>query len=238
MKRKQIIIGISVFVLLILAGGVALYYYRHQNTTQKTTTIITQQNGQNSGANTTSLIPQTQTSVVMLYYPMTNFNNRITFRSFGQLVKPTDTVSPCGAPFSGYHDADDLEVTAAEVNTDVPVYAITDGMVLEVGPVSGYGGLLVLGVTIKRQSYTVYYGHINLGSTTLVAGNSVVAGQRLASLGAQCSAQTDGERKHLHFAIHIGTAIDVRGYVPTLSVLADWVNPKVFLAEDSASSIQ
>ncbi len=237
MKRKQIIIIVSALVILVIGSGAAWYYNKHKKVTSKTTTSTQQNSSQNSATNSAPQTPQNQVPAATLYYPMTNFVSRIMFRSFGQLVKPTDSVSPCGAPFSGYHDADDLEVTPVEVNEDVPVYAIADGTIREIGPVSGYGGLLVLGVTIKGQAYTVYYGHINLGSTTLVMGSSVKAGQRLASLGAQCSVQTDGERKHLHFAIHIGTGIDVRGYVPTLSELAAWVDPKTFLTENSASPI-
>jgi len=44
-------------------------------------------------------------------------------------------------------------------------------------------------------------------------------------LGKGYSDETDGERKHLHFAIHKGTKIDVRGYVQTKGELQDWLNP-------------
>ncbi len=175
---------------------------------------------------------------IALYYPMTNYESRVLVRSFGQLVRPTDAVSPCGAPFSGYHVADDLEVTINELNEEVAVYAIADGTVRQVGAVSGYGGLLVLETTINGQKYTVYYGHIDLNSTDLRVGDSVGLGQRLALLGAQCSSQTGGERKHLHFAIHKGLIVDVRGYVPNPSTLDSWVNPKTFFIENSASNIQ
>lgn len=227
MKRNSILFVVFA-VLLVVAGGVSLYLYR-KSVTRAVVSVPSDSQ------------PVTQTShtpAPVLYYPMTNFGSRITVRSFGQLVNSTDVVSPCGALFSGYHDAEDLEVTSLEVGLDVPVYAIADGIVREFGPVSGYGGLLVLGVTINGQNYTVYYGHINLGSATLEVGESVKAGQKLASLGAQCSTQTSGERKHLHFAMHVGTAIDVRGYVPTASELAAWIDPKAFLAINLASIIQ
>jgi len=229
MKRNLIIL-ICFGVLLLIAGSISLYFYKKTNTTKPVPTTAQQ-----------NIVPQAVPAPVAaatLYFPMTDFASRITFRTFGQLVRTTDIASPCGATFSGYHDADDLEVASTEVNTEVPVYAIADGTVREVGPVSGYGGLLVLGVTINGQSYTVYYGHINLGSTSLVAGSAVKAGQKLAILGAQCSVQTGGERKHLHFTIHSGTTIDVRGYVPSLDVLTAWVDPKVFLAQNMAANIQ
>jgi len=222
----------SIFALLILCGGIAWYLYASKKSVPN--------NVQNNVPNTVvPVTPQTETPVVAtLYYPMSGFDARISVREFGKLVKATDVVSPCGAPFSGYHDADDLEVTPAEVNVDVPVYAVADGVVKQVSAVSGYGGLLVLGVTLKDQSYTVYYGHINLGSATLVAGSSVKAGQKLASLGAQCSTQTSGERKHLHFAMHKGATVDVRGYVPTFGELAAWIDPKAYLADNLATEIK
>ena len=231
---KKRLIAVVALLVLILAGAMVWYLYGNKKAAQKTVPDTTQQNSAIPPSTPQPQVPMAAT----LYYPVTNFANRITVRSFGQLVKITDVVSPCGAPFSGYHDADDLEVTPSEVGVDVPVYAIADGTVREIGPISGYGGLLVLGVTIKSQNYTVYYGHINLGSTTLVVGDSVKAGQKLATLGAQCSVQTSGERKHLHFAMHIGTTIDVRGYVPTLGELSSWIDPKAFLATNSASNIE
>lgn len=231
MKKETIIV---IFLTLLLLGGVITWYaYGHK---KKANPIVTPSTIQDTTPTPTVETPAV--SVATLYYPMTNFDGRITFRTFGQFVKPTDVVTPCGAAFSGYHDADDLEITAAEIGADVPVYAISNGVVREVGPVSGYGGLLVLGVTVNGQDYTVYYGHINLGSTTLVAGSSVKAGQKLAIMGTQCSAQTSGERKHLHFAMHKGASVDIRGYVPTLSELAAWVDPRAFLPQNSALEIK
>lgn len=232
MKKKQMVAVI--LSLLLLTGGVIWYLISLRNS-NKTTTIP--ENVTPGSVQTPQGTPTTPTAV-KLYYPMTDFDGRIAFRTFGQLVKRSDAVTPCGAAFSGYHDADDLEVTAAEVSTEVPVYAISSGVVREVGPVSGYGGLLVLGTTVNGQDYTVYYGHISLGSTALVAGESVKAGQKLASLGAQCSTQTDRERKHLHFAIHKGPNVDVRGYVPNLSELSAWIDPRAFLLQNSATKIK
>lgn len=231
MKKE---VNIAIFLTLLLLGGVTAWYIYGHN--KKTDLVVTPSTIQN-----TTLTPTTETPTVTaatLYYPMTNFDGRITFRTFGQLVKPTDAATPCGVAFSGYHNADDLEITATEVGADVPVYAISSGVIREVGLVSGYGGLLVLGVTVNGQDYTVYYGHINLGSTNLVVGEAVHAGQRLASLGSQCSAQTSGERKHLHLAIHKGTSIDVRGYVPNLSELSAWIDPRAFFTKHSALEIK
>lgn len=237
MGKKQILILAIALVSLLLAAEAVWFFYNYQETTRSTPAVSEQQS--DTSNNQTNTTPEAEVpAAATLYFPMTNFDDRITVRWYGKLVRATDTVSPCGAPFSGYHDADDLEVTPSEVNADVPVYAVADGVVKQRGSVSGYGGLLVLGVTLDGQDYTVYYGHIDLGSSAWQVGESVKAGQRLANLGSECSIQTDGERKHLHFAIRKGATVDVRGYVPTLSELSAWVNPKVYLEEHGASEVK
>ena len=162
---------------------------------------------------------------------MTRYASRITNRWYGKKIVPSDNQGlPCGAPFSGYHVGDDLEVDQTELNADVPVYSIADGQVRQVSTVGGYGGLIVMQYTLNNQTVTAYYGHVNIARASVKAGDSVRAGEQLAVLGNACSTQTSGERKHLHFAIHKGSAIDVRGYAPTPDQLAAWLNPKETLA--------
>ena len=62
-----------------------------------------------------------------------------------------------------------------------------------------------------------------------MVNKSIKAGDIIGYLGQGCSQQTDFERKHLHFAIHKGDSIDVRGYVPTLNELSSWLDPKIEL---------
>lgn len=165
------------------------------------------------------------------YYPVTTYTKRITNRWYGKSIVPSDSKAvPCGAPFSGLHVGDDLEVTSAELHKDVPVYSIADGTIRQARTVSGYGGLLVIQYTLNGQPVTAYYGHVNLARTTVQPGDSVTAGQQLTVLGNACSTQTGGERKHLHFALHSNTTIDVKGYVTSLAALSAWVNPKETLA--------
>lgn len=133
---------------------------------------------------------------------------------------------PCGASFIGYHDADDLEVTKAELNQPVKVHAIAAGIVREVAAVSGYGGLIVIQHTLGGRIVTANYGHINLATATVKQGDIVTPDEVIADLGDQCAPSSGGERKHLHFALHKGDAIDVRGYVVTRSALSAWIDPK------------
>jgi murein DD-endopeptidase MepM/ murein hydrolase activator NlpD len=171
--------------------------------------------------------PSPSPSQAAYYYPISNYINRITNRHYGQSITATNREGlPCGAAFSGLHTGDDLEVTSDELNKEVPVYAITDGTVRQASQVSGYGGLIVIQHQLNDQTVTAYYGHINLSKTTVKTNDKVKAGQPITVLGDACSSQTDNERKHLHFAIHQGDALNVKGYVTSQADLAAWLNPK------------
>jgi murein DD-endopeptidase MepM/ murein hydrolase activator NlpD len=171
------------------------------------------------------------------FYPISNYPQRLTLRLFGQLVKPADAQKvPCGQSFSGFHTGDDLEVLPSEIDQPVPVYSIAQGQVIEAVDLSGYGGVLVIAYDLDGQPVTAYYGHINLGSVTRLAGQDVTPGQQLAQLGDACSAQTGGERKHLHFALHKGKGIDYRGYVGSESQLSFWLDPSVVLSRLKAAT--
>jgi murein DD-endopeptidase MepM/ murein hydrolase activator NlpD len=177
------------------------------------------------------IIPVVQ---IRYHYPISDYNNRIKYKAFGQYFIGTEPIPACGRQFTGYHDADDLEISEAEASTDVPVYAIADGTIRQISTVSGYGGLLILQVNLEGQEVTVNYGHVSISSVKVRVGDVVKTGQFLANLGKGCSMETDGERKHLHFAIHKGSQIDLAGYVPTQAELADWLNPKEELAKIGA----
>ena len=50
-------------------------------------------------------------------------------------------------------------------------------------------------------------------------------GDVVGVLGAAFSKETAGERKHLHFGIHKGVRLDLRGYVDAKEALANWLDP-------------
>lgn len=148
---------------------------------------------------------------------------RVTKKPFGIKVSPGHSpVSP--ERFSGYHTGVDFETTAEEQDRNVPVYALCDGRLLTKRRASGYGGLLVQSCRLEGRAVTVIYGHLKLASVRLNAGAKLAAGQQLGILGKGYSADTDGERKHLHLGIHKGTAINIRGYVPSEAALKDWLD--------------
>jgi murein DD-endopeptidase MepM/ murein hydrolase activator NlpD len=171
-----------------------------------------------------------------VYYPIKNYAARITNRGHGKTIVASDNkVFPCGAEFSGLHAGDDLEVFEEEIDEPIVVYAIADGTVRQAKEVGGYGGLIVIDHNLNGQVVTAYYGHVSLSKSKVKDGDKVTAGQPITVLGDQCSNETSNERKHLHFAIHKGTDLDVRGYVPTQGELAAWIDPKATLADLKAA---
>lgn len=165
------------------------------------------------------------------YYPIQNYQEHITRKPFGQFI-PNDGSDR----FSGYHTGDDIEVT--DVNVEVPVYAVTDAKITTKEFVSGYGGVLILEFQDADDVvYHAIYGHIDLASIVHEVGDAVVKGEMLGNLGDHQSAETDGERKHLHFGLYqYGNTELFAEYVQDDADLAAWINPSQFLREHYAQA--
>ncbi|GAA4539811.1 M23 family metallopeptidase [Mycobacterium paraffinicum] len=73
-----------------------------------------------------------------------------------------------------------------------PIYAVSDGIVIDSGPAAGYGAL----VKLRHADGTVtLYGHVN---TTLVSvGQRVMAGDQIATMGNR----GNSTGPHLHFEV-------------------------------------
>ncbi len=160
--------------------------------------------------------------------PISNPKARITKIFFGTYVTPQNSpVQP--ERFTGYHTGLDFETFPDEQTTDVPINVICAGKLLVKGYASGYGGYAVQACVIDGEAVTVVYGHLRQSSIQPAVGQQLSAGDHLAVLGTGYSAETDGERKHLHLGIHIGTAINILGYVPNKSQLSGWLDPQKVL---------
>ncbi|EKD79616.1 MAG: hypothetical protein ACD_41C00025G0007, partial [uncultured bacterium] len=169
-----------------------------------------------------SAVPNTFT------YPMASYTTARTKKVFGQYIAPDS-----GDRFSGYHTGDDVEVT--DVMVVVPVYALTTATVMQKQTVSGYGGVVILEFVDANVTYHALYGHLNLDSVTAVVGDTVTGGTQLGVLGDDASAQTDGERKHLHFGLYPFTGTELyAGYVVDDADLVNWVNPADWLRSHNA----
>lgn len=161
--------------------------------------------------------------------PLENHNSRITKKPFGIFITPgSSPVQP--ERFQGYHTGTDFEVFPNELNEEIAVSSICEGKIIEKRNVGGYGGVIIQSCVLEQQIVTVLYGHLSLNNeSTANVGDSVELGQNIAVLGDDKSSQTDGERKHLHLAIHKGSAIELRGYVSSKSELDKWIDfEKIF----------
>jgi len=173
------------------------------------------------------------------YYPIQGFESRSHYKTFNQYwskasYRGREQLFP--TQYIGYHTALDLEINPGEENQDVPVYAVTDGKITFAGPVTGYGGVILL--DMANDSHTALYGHIRLSSLKVKTGDSVKAGQELAVLGKGFSSETGGERKHLHFGIYNGKGQYFRGYESNeTAIQSKWVDPAAYLKDKGATEI-
>jgi len=160
-----------------------------------------------------------------LVQPIAEFEKRVTKKPFGIYITPQSSpVQP--EKFSGYHTGVDVEYS--DVEDEVEVVAIADGIVLRSEWVSGYGGMTAIRHNIDGQDYIVIYGHLN-PDNLLAKGQTVSSGDKIGALGKGYSNQTDGERKHLHLAVYSGNDINVKGYVSSQEELSQWIDPLQFL---------
>ena len=159
---------------------------------------------------------------VQLFEPIAEFQSRITKKSFGTFVTPTDSpVTP--ERFSGYHTGVDVEYD--DISTEVSVRSIADGTILTNQIADGYGGVLAISHLVKDQSVVAIYGHLDPKSLPAAKVKLVKGGEAVGRLGDGFSDETDNERKHLHFALVKGTKTDLRGYVNSREELSAWHDP-------------
>ncbi len=219
--------------MLIIAAVIAaalIFYYSgfFKNVPPPAQTPSTSENASpatstESSASQSPSTPTPTSSAALFVPPIANWQARVTKKPFGIYITPqTSPVQP--EKFKGYHTGVDFETTPAEQNTDVPVYAVCSGTMLAKQTVSGYGGAVVEICNLDGQTVTILYGHLKISSVSLIEGQAITAGQPIGILGKAYSAETDGERKHLHLGIHLGSAINWLGYVSDPSQLADWLD--------------
>lgn len=181
-----------------------------------------------------SLFSQQKTGESKWFYPIKNYEKRITVNNFGTLANDKfyvgkEKLYPYNR-FSGYHAGVDFEIFGNELNQNVSIFAVTSGKIIYIGNVAGYGGVIIQ--TLDKTNNTALYGHVKLKNLTLKVNDAVKAGEQITLLGDQFSSETSRERKHLHFAIHKNQNIDLLGYEPDQnSLLENWENPINFLKE-------
>lgn len=231
-KYFWIIIIVAVAMIIIIVAGFFLWrYYRNRQKVNNTSSTNQSSDSQPVPAPATDQPVPVPTVV----YPIDNYSARLTKNSFGSYYSSQNPhtfdsdVCSGATQFSGYHIADDLETTEIEQNIPVGVNSIAGGTVRQIGSVGGYGGLAVIEYTLGGNVYTAYFGHINLATSTLKVGDTISIGDKIAELAPACSTSNDNVRKHLHFALHKGAGVNVKGYVMSESALSAWVDPKILL---------
>lgn len=164
--------------------------------------------------------------------PLEHATNRPTPLHFGLHVTPDPETNPIDPPerFAGFHAAVDYEVSADELEAEVPVFAICRGRVVYSGYAEGYGGLVIHRCTLDGEQISVIYGHLSREGL-VKEGKTVKSGQRIGVLAEARSRDSDGNRKHLHLGIHKGEDLDMRGYVQTEEELAEYIDPTTVLAQ-------
>jgi len=163
-----------------------------------------------------------------LISPISRALERITKKPFGIKVSPKNSpVSP--EKFTGYHAGTDFETFPEEENIDVPIYAVCGGMLIYKNWMKGYGGMAIQECAIGSEDVTVIYGHLKLSSIGAKEGYKFSAGEKIGNLGKGYSAETDGERKHLHLGIHKGQNVVFLGYVQNAKDLENWLDAAKYL---------
>lgn len=215
------------FLLLIAAiSGVVIFFVGNSEVPKNIPVI-----SQNDQPIDQSNIPQEKAGESDLDKNASNFqapiertSERVIKKTFGTYIIPqTSPVQP--ERFQGYHTGTDFEIFPEEADTDVPIYAVCSGKLLVKESVSGYGGIVVESCTAENDPITVVYGHLKLTSVPLKTGDDINIGDKIGILGKANSAETDGERKHLHLSLHKGRTADIRGYVGDRSELSGWLDP-------------
>lgn len=210
MKIKKIVIIsiVTLLCLLLIVFFVLKTFKNNQQPKPHTSAIVSPK------------VTQT-TQKTTLSVPIKEFTERITKKPFGIYITPENSpISP--ERFRGYHTGADVEY--ADIEGEAPVYSIKDGEVVLSQTVSGYGGVTVIKIEFESKNYLALYGHL-APQSMLPVGTKVGNNEQIGILGKGGTAETDGERKHLHFAIIKGTEVDLRGYVSNQDALANWLNP-------------
>jgi len=211
---NKTIIWTTILTVLILAIAISLLWPKNHK-------ALVQQNTNTQSMNTSALASPTASTQAQLALSIADFSTRITKKPFGIYITPKNSpVQP--EQFTGYHTGVDVEYQ--DITTDVPVYAISDGVITLSETASGYGGVFILKVDINGKPRSILYGHIR-PSTLPTVGRSYTKGEAIAVLGTGYSSQTDGERRHLHFGVLSDSRLDIRGYVQNKAELSGWINP-------------
>ncbi len=217
MYKKFLLSGIAVVILVV---GVLLW--KGQQSVSENSNVVAPPVTDQNAAPVVTEVP----AVVAPEFasPIDRVSERVTKKPFGIFIDPkTSPVQP--ERFRGYHTGTDLETFPSETNVDVPIRAVCTGKLTLKRSASGYGGVVAQLCDLRGNPISVIYGHLALGSVDWKVGDQVDQGEEIGILGAGGSADTDGERKHLHLGFFKGSTPNIRGYVASKAELSAWLDP-------------
>ena len=218
MKRSVLIVMVGILSLSVLVVWLKYLDMSRQNVTSLESEGVQETIRDDSVASVEEEVTPTLT------VPMARADERVTKKPFGILIEPkTSPIQP--ERFRGYHTGVDFEIFPEERLIDVPVLAVCEGMIVEKRRATGYGGVLVTNCVVEEKQVTIVYGHLRLSSIEKNKGQSVERGEVLGVLGTGGTPETDGERKPLHLGIHLGSVVNIVGYVDSVERLSDWLDP-------------
>ena len=217
-----------IFLIILISAFVVFTFYPPEfglfKEELEAQTVNTNQPVNTTNTENKNIEPVNSQPASGLVEPVEKFKERITLKPFGIYITPANSpVQP--ERFSGYHTGVDVEFTDQE--DEISVKAIAPGTVINSKTVSGYGGVLVIRHEIDDKQILVIYGHLDPDSL-LKIDTEVEAGQIIGVLGEGDTAETDFERKHLHFGMLRGQTVDLRGYVDSEAGLDGWYDPMEF----------
>jgi len=219
MKTSKLILAIAVILLISFFAVRKIVFAPSEVIKQDAT-------GEISSATSSQPAPLTDKQVnseQTFSSPISDSLTRVTKKHFGLYVTPQNSpVKP--EKFSGYHTGVDFETTAAEQASDVPIYALCDGPLILKKIATGYGGVALQACELNKEPITVIYGHLRFASIKSALEEKLTQGQQIGFLGKGYSAETSGERKHLHLGVHKGKTINILGYVQKESDLSSWLD--------------
>lgn len=132
------------------------------------------------------------------------------------LRRPRSAIPVSGVVTSGYGPRWGSQHYGLDIANAIgtPVRSVTDGVVMDAGPASGFG----LWVRVRQDDGTIaVYGHINEALVT--KGEQVVAGQQIATVGNRGISTGP----HLHFEVlqPDSTRLDPAGWLRARGVAID-----------------
>lgn len=220
-------------MVFVLCGALLLGFFLWQNGREKFSLqapSLGESSGMEKKAETSDFVPNPSSGDVGFFVPLDRAKERVTKKPFGIFIdSKTSPVQP--ERFRGYHTGTDFEVFPEEANADVSVRAVCSGKLVLKRWAPGYGGVVAQECSADGEWFSVVYGHLNIRSVSKKRGDVFARGEEIGVLGVGGTAETDGERKHLHLGFRKGRTTDIRGYVASRSELSLWVDPCSFLCK-------